>query len=68
MSHAGASGEDAGEDRTECAAHAVDAKRIQRIVVTERILDLAAGKGANDAGDRAHRQCRHRVDEAGSRA
>ena len=60
-------GEHAGQDGPERSADAVDAERVERIVVAERRLELAAGKAADQAGDEAHDQRGHRINKAGGR-
>ena len=43
-----ARGEDAGQNRTERSADAVDAERVERIVVAELRLDLAASERTDE--------------------
>ena len=53
-------GEDAGQDRPQRAADAVDAEGVQRIVVPEPRLQRRAGQEADDAHGHAHQQGGHR--------
>jgi hypothetical protein len=61
----GCGGEDAGEQRAERAACAVDAEGVERVVVAEPwFLTRVTMKEAEDAGDEADQQARHGLDEA----
>ena len=50
--------------RADDAADAVHAEHVERVVVTERVLDRRAGEEAHDAGNEAEHDGAHRASEA----
>ena len=56
-----AGGKDAGEQRAEGSAGAVNAEGVEGIVVAEAALDLEDHEGAEEAGDEADEQRGHRA-------
>jgi hypothetical protein len=62
-----ADGEYAGEDRAGGAADGVYAESVERVVVTEHVLEAGAAPVADDAGGDADAERSYRTDEAGRR-
>ena len=61
-------GEEAGHERAQRAADAVNAEGVERVVVLEHRLQLGAGEERHDAGEHADDDRARRRDEAGGRA
>ena len=62
QSHVGcAGGEDAGQNRAQRAADAVNAERVERVVVAERRLELGAGEEADEPAAAPIANGRHRI-------
>jgi hypothetical protein len=59
--------QDAGADRADDAAHAVDAEHIERVVIAERVLHGRAEEVADHAGDEAEDDRAADAGETGSR-
>src|SRR5579863_64198 len=58
-------GEYSGQQGACGPADTVDTEGVERIVVTEHVLDGGHHQVADDASDQPDQQCRHRLDEAG---
>src|SRR5258708_17027453 len=59
--------ERAGQNGAQRAADAMDAERIERIVVTQRVLERGAGEEADDAGNEAYPQAARGIAETPGR-
>src|SRR5207248_5613645 len=60
-------GEDAGEDRPDGSADAVDAESVERVVVAEDVLHGGGAEETGRAGDKADQKTRHGGDKAAGR-
>ena len=58
--------EHTGQDRADDAANAVDAEGVERVVITEHLLDVDRREVTSDAGNDADDQRARRIDEARS--
>ena len=61
------SDDDAGADGADDAAHAVDAEHVERVVITDEVLETRAGEQADRSNHEAENDCANRTGEAGGR-